>query len=147
MCASEEETAKDVCPETLQLIGEDGIAAAGGDDVVKDCYLTMGEIVCIELNDLRLGDALLLVTAVLMYGKSVATDVDVGKAVGDAAKLTHSLRELLISALVLGLRACRNANENHILHSLAELRHEMRCRHLRHLLEGIVDSIGESVPL
>ena len=143
MCASEEETAEDVCPEALQLIGEKGITAAGGDDVVKDGYLTMGEVVCIELNDLRLCDTLLLVMAVLMHGKAVATDADVGKAVCDAAKLAHSLRKHLVSALVLGLGACRNANENHILHSLTELSYEMRCRHLRHLLEGIVTSVLE----
>ena len=45
MCASEEEAAKDVCPEAFQLIGEKGITAAGGDDVVKDGQLRLQCIV------------------------------------------------------------------------------------------------------
>ena len=66
MCACEEHTANNTCPEPFELVGILGIAETLGYHIVKDQHHFVVEERLIKLNDIRLADFILVLAVDLM---------------------------------------------------------------------------------
>lgn len=100
-CPAKEDSLQYVAAYLLQLVGEGGVADAGGHAIVPTNNFLSLEEVTIKLQHRSRADA--LAPALLVYCESVLCHLDVVVAVGDARQLAHAVAEVLVACLVLGL--------------------------------------------
>lgn len=118
MCACEEHTANNTCPEPFELVGILGIAETLGYHIVKDQHHFVVEERLIKLNDIRLAD-FILVLAVIVDGLTLSAYPHVLVAVFRSCQFTHPVAESLVAEFVALACGCWNGGEDDVHATLA----------------------------
>ena len=79
-----------------------------------------------------------------MHCEAFTRNGNMSIAIKDAAQLAYPIAESLVTALVLILRACRDAHKHNVFNLLTAYLDKVCSRHLCHFLKSVVTCILES---